>query len=76
MKDAKYCVVAVHVGMHVFEKCVPTIKEARKIMKGDAMKKMLKKEPVTDGFIELRRMYSDGDFDSVDNIWAEDIYDL
>ena len=76
MKDAKYCVVAVHKGTQIFEKCVPTIKEARKIMKGEAKNKMLKKRPVTDGFIELRRMLPDDDFDSVDNIWAMDIYDL
>lgn len=76
-KTCKYEVVAVYEGENIMTACAKSLPDARKIVKTKALPKMRRKEEASDAFIEIRKLgkYKYGDFDSVENLYPDEIWE-
>jgi len=70
----EFCLVAVHNGNKLLDECgFKTPDDAERLLP-KAVSMMMEKGVTSDGFIEVRQLFEDGEFDSYENWYPDDIY--
>ena len=72
-KGCKFQVVMVYEGRTIGSTCAKSFDEAQDVVNEVMLPKMRRKRSTSDAFIEIRKV--GGSFDSVSNLWPDDIWD-